>query len=104
MWVSEGVRAQAPPCCGASNPPPLQQGAQGGSLLGGAGASGAPVTGGPPVGGGLPELMTPAQVADALGVSEVDVMAIITSGELKAKKIGSSYRIKRSAVDAYLAD
>jgi len=38
-----------------------------------------------------------------LGVSEEDVMAVITSGELKAKKIGSSYRVTRAALDAYLA-
>jgi excisionase family DNA binding protein len=30
-------------------------------------------------------------------------MAIIESGELAAKKIGSSYRIKKSALDEYLA-
>jgi excisionase family DNA binding protein len=36
-------------------------------------------------------------------VPETDVMSIIESGELTAKKIGASYRIKRSAVDAYLA-
>jgi excisionase family DNA binding protein len=36
-------------------------------------------------------------------VPEGDVMTIIESGELAAKKIGSSYRIKRSAVDEYLA-
>ncbi len=53
---------------------------------------------------GLPDLMTPEQAAQALGVSEADVMSIIESGELKAKKIGSSIRIKRSALDAFLAD
>ncbi len=52
----------------------------------------------------LPDLMTPADVAKALGVPESDVMAIIEAGELKAKKIGSSHRIKRAALDAYLAD
>lgn len=52
----------------------------------------------------LPSLMTPEQVAEALGVTESDVMSIIASGELKAKKIGSSYRIKRDALDAFLAD
>jgi excisionase family DNA binding protein len=31
------------------------------------------------------------------------VMTIIESGELAAKKIGTSYRIKRSALDEYLA-
>ena len=30
-------------------------------------------------------------------------MAVIESGELKAKKIGSSYRIRRAAIDEYLA-
>ena len=49
------------------------------------------------------DLLSPADVAKALGVSEEDVMSIIQSEELKAKKIGSSYRIKRSAVDEYLA-
>jgi len=57
-----------------------------------------------PASSGLPELMSPAQVARALGVTEADVLAIIEAGELRAKKIGSNYRIKRSAVDAYLAD
>ncbi|HEY0874303.1 MAG TPA: SPFH and helix-turn-helix domain-containing protein [Vicinamibacterales bacterium] len=51
----------------------------------------------------LPDLLAPADVAQALGVPESDVMAIIESGELAAKKIGSSYRIKKSALDEYLA-
>jgi excisionase family DNA binding protein len=41
--------------------------------------------------------------AQALGVSEADVMTIIESGELAAKKIGASYRVKRAALDEYLA-
>ncbi len=49
-----------------------------------------------------PELLTPADVAKSLGVAEDDVMAIITAGELKAKKIGASYRITRAALDAYI--
>ncbi len=78
---------------------------QGGALLGQPGQ--APATAAPP--GGVAgatiaaELLNPAGVAEALGVSEGDVMSIIDSGELKAKKIGSSYRIKRSALEAYLA-
>jgi excisionase family DNA binding protein len=39
-----------------------------------------------------------------LGVSTDDVSSIVESGELAAKKIGSSVRIKRSALEAYLAD
>jgi len=52
----------------------------------------------------LPELMSPAEVARMLRVSEADVMSLIESGELRAKRIGSNYRIKRSALDAYLSD
>ena len=49
------------------------------------------------------DMMAPADVAKMLGVTETDVMAVITAGELKAKKIGASYRITRAALDAYLA-
>jgi excisionase family DNA binding protein len=52
----------------------------------------------------LSELLSPGEVAQLLGVSEGDVLQVIESGELKAKKIGSTYRIKRSALEAYLAD
>ncbi|MFN8062984.1 MAG: SPFH domain-containing protein [Vicinamibacterales bacterium] len=51
----------------------------------------------------LPDLMSPADVAKALGVPETDVLSIIQSGELAAKKIGESYRIKRTALDEYLS-
>ncbi|HEX6739701.1 MAG TPA: SPFH and helix-turn-helix domain-containing protein, partial [Vicinamibacteria bacterium] len=75
-----------------------QQMMQQGALTGGAAAA-KPGAGAP----GLPELLTPADVAKALGVSEDDVLAIIQSGELKAKKIGAQYRVPRAALDAYLA-
>lgn len=58
----------------------------------------APVAAAPAV-----DMLSPADVAKALGVPEADVMSIIESGELKAKKIGSSYRITRAAFDAYVA-
>jgi excisionase family DNA binding protein len=73
---------------------------QAGALQGGA-AAGAPAA--PAATTALPDLMTPAQVAQALGVSEADVLAIIQSNELKAKKIGTSHRIRRQDLDAYLA-
>ncbi len=50
-----------------------------------------------------PSLLSPADVAARLGVPEADVMAILESGELKAKKIGASYRVTQAALDAYLA-
>jgi excisionase family DNA binding protein len=49
-----------------------------------------------------PELITPAETAKILGVSEEDVMASVTSGDLKAKKIGNAYRITRQALDEFL--
>jgi excisionase family DNA binding protein len=51
----------------------------------------------------IPELLAPPDVAKVLGVPESDVMTIIESGELPAKRIGASYRVKRSALDEYLA-
>ncbi len=68
---------------------------QGGGLFSGGAAGG---------GAAIPELLAPDAVAKALGVSESDVLSIIATGELAAKKIGSSFRVKRSALDAYLAD
>jgi len=80
---------------------------QGGFVLGASGAAGAPAAGGgatpPPVPPGIPELLTPADAAKALGVTEADVMASIESGDLKAKKIGSAFRITRAALDQFLA-
>ena len=59
--------------------------------------------GGPPAAGAIPELLSPGDVANALKVSEGDVLAILESGELAGKKIGSTWRIKRSSLDEYLA-
>jgi len=54
-------------------------------------------------GAGLPELLSPADAAQAMGVSEADVMSVLEAGELKGKKIGSSWRITRAALNDYLA-
>jgi len=63
-----------------------------------------PVAGGTtPAASASAGLLSPADVAAVLGVPENDVMAILDSGELKAKKIGASYRVTRAALDAYLA-
>jgi excisionase family DNA binding protein len=59
----------------------------------------------PPAGAtGLPDLLGPAEAASALGVSEADVITVLESGELKGKKIGSSWRITRSALTTYMTD
>ena len=51
---------------------------------------------------GAPELMTPAQVAQMLGVAESDVFASLDAGDLKGRRIGTQWRVTRSAVDAFL--
>lgn len=61
-----------------------------------------PVLAASPAGTGLPELMSPGDVANTLGVSEGDVLQTISEGGLKAKKIGSTYRITRAALDEFL--
>lgn len=48
-------------------------------------------------------VMTLEEAAAYLKVSPADVEAIITSGELKARQIGTQYRISKEAIDAYLA-
>ena len=48
------------------------------------------------------ELLTPADAAKALGVTEADVLQTLESGELKGKKIGSAWRITRPALDEFL--
>jgi excisionase family DNA binding protein len=46
--------------------------------------------------------MTPAEAAAILKVTEEDVMAAINAGDLKARKIGSAYRISKDALEAFL--
>lgn len=69
-----------------------------------------PPAGGPPVSVGTPpagaaapmDLLGPAQAAEALGVSEADVIAELEKGALKGKKIGSTWRISRAALNDFL--
>jgi len=73
-----------------SGPPPLP------------GAAAAAPQGAPA--GAVPDLLSPAQAAELLGVTEADVIASVDAGDLKGKKIGSAYRISRAAIDAFLAE
>ncbi len=50
-----------------------------------------------------PTVMTLDEAAAYLRVSAADVQAIIESGELKARKIGTQYRISKEAIDGYLS-
>jgi excisionase family DNA binding protein len=52
---------------------------------------------------GVPDIMTLQEAAAYMRVSDQDVLTIIQSGELKAKKIGADYRIAKKAIDDYLS-
>jgi excisionase family DNA binding protein len=75
---------------------------QQGGVTGGQAASGAASAAATTSPGSLPELLTPADVAKTLGVTESDVLSSIESGDLKAKKIGSAYRVTRGALNEFL--
>lgn len=75
---------------GGTQPPPLPT------------AGAAVPTAATPAAGLSLDLLSPADAARLLGVTEADVLASITAGDLKAKKIGSAYRITRSAIEEFL--
>jgi excisionase family DNA binding protein len=62
---------------------------------------------GPPVAGGLQAsgsdgVLTPAEAARLLNVSEADVIASLEAGDLKGKKIGSQWRLTRAQLAQFL--
>ena len=73
---------------------------------GGIGAQSTPPAAPPPLPtatvAAIPELLSTADAAKALGVSEADVLATLEAGDLKGKKIGSTWRITRTALDEFL--
>jgi len=50
----------------------------------------------------FPSVLTPADAAKVLAVSEVDVLASLEAGEMKGKRIGSLWRITRAQLDQFL--
>jgi excisionase family DNA binding protein len=70
----------------------LGQAMQGGQPAGGQGAAPS-----------APDIMTLSEAAAYMRVSEEDVLEAIKSGELKAKKIGNSYRLSKQAIDQFLS-
>ena len=62
----------------------------------------------PPAGGagapaaGIPETLGPAEAAKILGVSEADVISSLEGGDLKGKKIGTQWRVTRTAIADFL--
>ena len=62
------------------------------------------VGGGAAAAGGIamPEVMSPADAAQFLKVSEEDVLAALKAGDLKGKKLGKAFRISKDALMAFL--
>ena len=50
------------------------------------------------------EVMTPKQVAEYLQLHPMTIYRYISTGKLRAAKIGGRYRIKREVVDKLLAE
>lgn len=73
---------------GALNQQQQQQQSQGGAAGGAAGV--------------MPDVMTPAEAAQYLKVSAEDVVAAIEAGDLKARKLGSAYRISKDSLQKFL--
>jgi excisionase family DNA binding protein len=55
-----------------------------------------------PAASSMPAVMTPAEAAQILRVSEEDVIAAIQAGDLKAKKLGNAWRISKQALEDFL--
>ncbi len=55
-------------------------------------------------GGGakMADIMTPAEAAQIMKVTEEDIMAAINDGSLKAKKVGKAFRISKDNLESFM--
>ncbi len=72
----------------------MGQALQGGQQQGQQSSGGAP---------SAPDIMTVSEAAAYVRVGEEDILEAIKAGQLKAKKIGSSYRVTKQAIDEFLS-
>jgi len=85
----------------AQSAPSAPKAGEGGAVppvMPGAGAGAGPAS----TAAGALELLTPANAAQILNVSENDVLSALADGSLKGKKIGATWRITRAALDDFL--
>ena len=61
----------------------------------GGGAAAAPA-------GKMPDIMTPAEAAGFMKVSEDDILEAIKDGSLKAKKVGKAFRISKDNLESFM--
>ena len=62
----------------------------------------APQGGAPAAAAATPAVMSPADAAKYLQVTEADINQMVTDGTIKSKKIGAQVRISKQALDDYL--
>jgi excisionase family DNA binding protein len=70
----------------------MGQALQSGGQMGGAAAGGAKMA----------DIMTPAEAANIMKVTEADILEAIKDGSLKAKKVGKAYRISKENLEAFM--
>ncbi len=59
--------------------------------------------GGAPAGGAkMADIMTPAEAAQIMKVTEEDIMSAISDGSLKAKKVGKAFRISKDNLESFM--
>jgi excisionase family DNA binding protein len=58
--------------------------------------------GGGSAGAKMPDVMTPAEAAQFMKVTEDDIMEAIKDGSLKAKKVGKAFRISKDNLEAFM--
>ncbi|HMS00125.1 MAG: SPFH domain-containing protein [Anaerolineales bacterium] len=58
--------------------------------------------GGAAGGAKMPDVMTPAEAAQFMKVTESDIMDAINDGSLKAKKVGKAFRISKDNLEAFM--
>lgn len=73
-----------------------------GNLMGQALQGGMQNTGGGSAGAKMPDIMTPAEAAQFMKVTEDDILDAIKDGSLKAKKVGKAFRISKDNLDTFM--
>ncbi len=58
--------------------------------------------GGAAGGAKMPDIMTPAEAAQFMKVTESDILDAINDGSLKAKKVGKAFRISKDNLEAFM--
>ena len=52
----------------------------------------------------MPDIMTPAEAAQFMDVTENEIILAIANGKLKAKRVGSAYRISKDNLESFMND